>query len=423
MDSTSQIILLIILSILLIMSGFFSASETALMSLSKLKIRSMEENGVKGVDKLVKLTEDSSKLLTTILVGNNIVNIAATSIATTVFTMMLGSNGAVVATSVMTVLVLIFGEIVPKTIASNNPEKISLKVVNLLSVVLVVLAPLVWLFGKVKDLVFLVFRIKKEENQVTITEEELKTLVDVSHEEGILEVEEKDIIQKVFAFGEKQVKDAMVNRLDVSSVDVNSSYSELLSIFKDEKFTRMPVYEENIDNIVGVINLKDIVFLSDEEKSDFNIKAYMREPFYTYEYKSTSELLSDMKERKIQIAVVVDEYGATAGITTIENLIEEIVGDIEDEYDIEEKQINKISDSEYIIDGSVSILDVNEEIGLTLESVDFDSIGGYIIDNVKRFPKVGEELKIGEVTFIIEDADRVKINKVKVKLDMIAITE
>lgn len=417
MDSTSQIILIIVLGLLLITSSFFSASETALMGLSKIKIRNMEENKVKGVNRIIKLTEDSSKLLTGILVGNNIVNIAASSIATTVFMDIFGQKGVIYATSIMTILVLIFGEIIPKTLANNNPDKVALKVSKFLTIVLTLLSPFVWALEKVKVFVFWIFRIKSNEDQLTITEEELKTLVDVSHEEGILEGEELEIINNVFKLGDKLAKEAMINRLEVSAVEVNTSYQELIEVFKDEKFTRMPVYEDTIDHIVGMLNLKDIIFLSENEINNFKIEDYMREPFFTYEFKKVSALLEEMKAEKVQIAVVVDEYGATAGITTIENLIEEIVGEIEDEYDSEEDVIVEVSHNEYVVDGSMSISDVNDKLGLSLESGDFDSIGGYIIETLEGIPELGEEIEIGNIVLKVEDIDKVKINKVRIIVD------
>ena len=378
MDSTGILIQTIALVILLIGSGFFSASETSLMSLSKIRIRHMQEEGVKGAKLVASLIEDSNKLLSTILVGNNVVNIAATSISTSLFMTLLGSNGVPVATAVMTVLVLLFGEITPKTIAANNSEKVAIFVSRPIKVIIFILKPVVWVFNLVTGVIFKILGVKDKSNQPYITEEELKTMVNVGHEEGVLEIEEREIINNVFQFGDMQAKEAMVQRLDMIAINSEDKYEEIIEIFKSEKFSRMPVYNESIDDIIGILNIKDIIFLSDEEIQQFNIKDYIREPFFTYEFKKITQLLEEMKIEKSQMAIVVDEYGGTAGLITIEDLVEVIVGDIEDEYDEEEEEIQVIKEDEYIVDGSIKITDVNELIGVRLESEEFDSIGGYL---------------------------------------------
>ena len=372
MDSTGILIQTIALVILLIGSGFFSASETSLMSLSKIRIRHMQEEGVKGAKLVASLIEDSNKLLSTILVGNNVVNIAATSISTSLFMTLLGSNGVPVATAVMTVLVLLFGEITPKTIAANNSEKVAIFVSRPIKVIIFILKPVVWVFNLVTGVIFKILGVKDKSNQPYITEEELKTMVNVGHEEGVLEIEEREIINNVFQFGDMQAKEAMVQRLDMIAINSEDKYEEIIEIFKSEKFSRMPVYNESIDDIIGILNIKDIIFLSDEEIQQFNIKDYIREPFFTYEFKKITQLLEEMKIEKSQMAIVVDEYGGTAGLITIEDLVEVIVGDIEDEYDEEEEEIQVIKEDEYIVDGSIKITDVNELIGVRLESEEFD---------------------------------------------------
>ena len=415
MDSTSILIQSIVLVILLIGSGFFSASETSLMSLSKIRIRHMKEEGVKGAKLVANLTEDSNKLLSTILVGNNIVNIAATSISTALFTSLIpGASGVAVATAVMTVLVLLFGEITPKTIASNNSEKAAIFVSRPIKVIIVILKPIVWVFNLVTNIIFKLFGIKDKGNQPYITEEELKTMVNVSHEEGVLEIEERQIINNVFQFGDMQAKEAMVQRLDMIAINSEDNYAEIIDMFKNEKFSRMPVYNESIDDIIGILNIKDIIFLSDEEIENFDIKNYIREPFFTYEFKKITQLLEEMKIEKSQMAIVVDEYGGTSGLITIEDLVEVIVGDIEDEYDEEEEEIEVIKEDEYIVDGSIKITDVNELIGVKLESEEFDSIGGYIIGYLRRLPEENEVIEVDNIKFCIESLDKNRIKKVRI---------
>ena len=410
MDSTVQCILLVIL---LILSGVFSASETALMSLTKIKIRQMEEDNVKGVETLAKIMEDPTRLLSTILVANNIVNIGASSIATALFMNWIGASGVPLATLIMTVLVLIFGEITPKSISNNNPDKVAIIVCKPISVMMTVLSPIVSILNGIRWLIFKLFRIE-ENNQPLITEEDLLTYVNVSHEEGVIEVEEKEIIHNIFAFGDLQAKQAMVNRMDIVAVEKDITYKELVSIFEKEKFTRIPVYEDSVDSIIGIVNIKSIAFLDDIEKETFDVTKYMIEPFFTYEFKNVSQLLEELKIEKVQMAIVLDEYGGTSGLLTIENLLEEIVGDIGDEFDNEELEIVKISDDEYKIKGNTSLIEVNEQVGLSLESDDVDSLAGYIIENLRGFPEQGDEIEIDNIKFTIEEVEKNKVNIIKV---------
>lgn len=416
MDSTggNTIIQIVMLVILLIGSGFFSASETALMSLSRIRVRHMQEEGVKGAKLVGKLTEDSGKLLSSILVGNNVVNIAATSISTSLFISILGTQGVAVATALMTILVLIFGEITPKTIAANNSEKIAILVSKPIKVIILILTPVVWIFNIITNIIFKIFGIKSKSGQPYITEEELRTMVNVSQEEGVLEIEERQIINNVFQFGDMQAKEAMVQRLDMVCIDADDVYKEIISLFKEEQFSRMPVYEESADDIIGIVNIKDIIFLEEDEIANFDIRNYVREAFFTYEFKKITELLEEMKKDKSQMAIVVDEYGGTAGLITIEDLVEEIVGEIEDEYDEDESDIEVIKEDEYIIDGSKKISEVNELIGTNLESEEFDSIGGFIIGHLKRLPEEHEVIEVDGVKLCIESLDKNRIKKIRV---------
>ena len=415
-SSTSNSIQIVLLIILLIGSGFFSASETALMSLSKIKMRHMEEDGVKGAKLVSTLIEDSNRLSASILIGNNIVNIAATSITTSLFTAMLGAQGVAIATGLMTVLVLIFGEITPKTISANNPEKASLVVAKPIKFFVTILTPIVWIFNIITKVIFKLFGVDDKGVKPFITEEELKTMVNVSHEEGLLEMEEREIINNVFEFGDMQAKEAMVQRLDIVAIDMEDSYEEIIDLFKTEKLSRMPVYEETIDDIIGILNIKDIIFLSDEEIENFDIKKYMREAFFTYEFKKITQLLEEMKKDKSQMAIVVDEYGGTAGLITIEDLVEVIVGDIEDEYDEEEDEIQVISPNEFLVDGSTKISDVNEILNIELESEEFDSIGGYIIGYIRHIPEENEIIEMDNIKFNIESVDKNRIKKIRIML-------
>lgn len=414
MDTTGIVINCILLGVLLIGSGFFSASETALMSLSKIRIRHLQDEGVKGAKLVATLTENPNSLLSSILIGNNVVNIAATSISTSLFMELLGANGVPVATAVMTVLVLIFGEITPKTIAANKSENVAIAVAKPIQLIIFVLKPFVWVFDIVTGVIFKLFGINNKGNQPYITEEELKTMVNVSHEEGVLEMEEREIINNVFQFGDMQAKEAMIQRLDMVLIDVNTTYEEIIKTFKEEQFSRIPVYEESVDDIIGILNIKDIIFLTDDEVKNFDVRKYLREAFVTYEFKKISQLLEEMKKEKSQMAIVLDEYGGTAGLVTIEDLVEVIVGDIEDEYDEDEEEIQVVKEDEYIIDGSAKISDVNELIGTRLESEEFDSIGGFIIGHLNRFPEENEVIEVNSIKLCIESIDKNRIKKVRV---------
>ena len=414
MGSTANILQIGLLVVLLLGSGFFSASETSLMSLSKIRIRYMEDEGVKGAKLVGSLIEKSSDLLSSILVGNNIVNIAATSVSTSLFINIFGDGGVAIATAVMTVLVLVFGEITPKTIAANSPEKVAVVVSKPISIIMKITKPIDWLFNLMTGIIFKIMGIDNDGVKPFITEEELKAMVNVSHEEGVLEMEEREIINNVFQFGDMQAKEAMIQRLDMVAIDIEDSYDEIIELFKSEKLSRLPVYQESIDDIVGILNIKDIIFLSDEEIENFDIKDYVREAFFTYEFKKITQLLEEMKKEKTQMAIVVDEYGGTAGLLTIEDLVEVIVGDIDDEYDEEEEEIVKINDNEYLVEGSTKISDVNEQLGINLESEEFDSIGGFIIGYLKRIPEENEIIEVEDVKFKVESIDKNRINKIRI---------
>ncbi|MBE6052801.1 MAG: HlyC/CorC family transporter [Clostridium sartagoforme] len=408
---TWQILLLIIL---LIMSGFFSMSETALMALSKIRIRHMVEEGVKGAKLVERLSENPSKLLGAILIGNNIVNIGASALATSIAVKVIGPSGVGIVTIVMTVLVLIFGEITPKSIAKLNSEKVALKVSKPINIIVKVFKPLVAIFTAISNIFIKLLGGDPKTTEPFITEEELKTMVGVSEEEGVLEDVEKEMIFNVFEFADSQVKDVMVQRVDIVAVDVNATYDEVINIIQTEQFSRLPVYNENIDDVIGILNVKDLIMASKAEEN-FKVSDYMREPYYTFEYKKISELFKEMKKSRNHIAVVLDEYGGNVGIVTIEDLIEEVVGEIEDEYDDEaDSDIIVVKEDEYIVDGSARLDYIGDLIGVTMESEEFDSVGGLVIGELGRFPEPNEEVRVNNIKFIVEDIDKNRIKKVRI---------
>lgn len=388
-------------------------SETALMSLSKIRIRHMVEEGVKGAKLVEKLTEDPNRLLGAILIGNNVVNIGASALATTIATRIFNSAGAGIATGVMTILVLIFGEITPKSIAKQKSEKVALRVSKTINIIVKILKPFIGIFTAISSIFIRILGGDPKASEPFITEEELRTMVGVSEEEGVLEDVEKEMIFNVFDFADAYVKDVMVQRVDIIAVDLEATYEEVLEIIKREQFSRIPVYNQTIDDIVGVLNVKDLI-MAERKIDTFKVSDYIREPYYTFEFKKIKELFGEMKKTRNHISVVLDEYGGTVGIVTIEDLIEEVFGDIEDEYDDYEKEIEVIKEDEYVVDGSARLDDISELIGVNMESEEFDSVGGLVIGELGRFPDQNEEVQLNNIRLVVEEIDKNRIKKVRI---------
>lgn len=410
MDSGQALQLLIVIG-LLALSAFFSSSETAMMSVNKIRVRNLAEAGLGKAQILAKILDNQSKMLSAILIGNNIVNISASSLMTVIVTKAFGDRYVGLATGVLTLLVLIFGEITPKTTATLYSETIALRFAKPIYIIMQVLTPVIFIVDKLALGVLLLLHIDPNKKQDAITEDELRTIVEVSHEEGVIESDEKKMIYNVFDFGDSVAKDIMVPRIDMTFVDVNSTYEEVIEVFRQEKYTRYPVYEETTDNVIGIVNIKDLLLTEHDKK--FCLRDYLREPFYTYEFKKTAELMVELRKTQNNIAIVLDEYGATAGLITLEDMLEEIVGEIRDEYDEDEEDlICKISPKEYIIEASMKLDDLNDQLGLKLESEDYDSIGGFIIGLLDHLPEEGEEVTCDNLRFVVEKVERNRIDKV-----------
>lgn len=407
-------IMLIILVILVLLSAFFSSAETALVTVNKLRIKTLADEGNKRALTLLKITDNSGKMLSAILIGNNIVNITASSLAT-IFTQNVFGNYAVsISTGVLTIVVLLFGEITPKTLATIHAEKIALIYSPIIWALMYILTPIIFLVNKLSTLVMFVLRVDPNKKGNTYTETELRTIVDVSHEEGVIETEEREMIKNVFDFGDASAKDIMIPRIDMCMVDINSTYDELMEVFRQTKYTRFPVYSENSDNIVGIINIKDIL-LYKQGQEIFNIKNFLRKAHFTYEFKNLSELMIEMKKNSINITIVLDEYGATAGLITIEDLIEEIVGDIRDEYDYdEEDEIKALNEFEFLVNGQAKLDDLSEILPTALVSEDYDSVSGFIIDKLERLANVGDEVIHENIRLVVEEMGKNRIEKVRI---------
>ena len=408
----------LVLIILLALSAFFSSAETALTTVNKIRIRSLMEDGVKRAKIVNSLVEDPSKMLGAILIGNNIVNLSASSLTTTLaITYFESDYGTGIATGILTLLILIFGEITPKTLATIHAEKLSLIYAPFVAFLTKILTPFVFLINKLSAGLLFLLRIDTSKKAAAITENELRTIVDVSHEEGVIESDERKMITNVVDFGDSLARDIMVPRIDMDFAVEDYTYDELVAAFEKNMFTRLPVYRETRDNVIGIISLKDVFFYRGDKK-DFKVSDFLRTPFFTYEYKKTSELLREMRKESISLAIVLDEYGATAGLITVEDLIEEIVGEIRDEYDEdEEDSIKKINENEFIVDGTTKLDEINEALQLRLESDDYDSIAGHVIYLLDHLPVLGESLTEHGITYTVTALDKNRIDKVHITID------
>lgn len=414
MDS-SDVTQLIILILLLGLSAFFSSAETALTTANRIRMRSMAEEGNKRAQAAMQVTDNSGKMLSAILIGNNIVNLSAASL-TTSLAYSFGGSMVAIASGILTVLILLFGEITPKTMATIHAEKMALIYAPIIRVFMKIMTPLIFVINGLSMGILFLLRVDPSAKNKAMTETELRTIVDVSHEDGVIESDEREMIYNVFDLGDAKAKDVMVPRVHVTFADVNSSYDELIDIFREDKFTRLPIFEDTTDNVIGTINMKDLL-LYDSSK-EFHIRDILREAYFTYEYKSISELLVEMRQAALNIAIVLDEYGETAGLITLEDILEEIVGEIHDEYDEnEEDYVKEVGEREYLVEGSLNLDDLNDRLDLDLSSEEYDSLGGFIIERLDRLPEAGDEITTDEgIRMVVEKLDKNRIERVHLYL-------
>lgn len=412
MDPTGAIQILSLL-ILLLLSGYFSSAETAYTAANELGLKEEAENGKKQAVIALKLLDNKSKLLSAILIFNNIVNLSASALTTTIAMKYLGSAYIALATGILTFILLIVGELTPKTIATVKSETIALKYASVLYLVVKLLTPVIFIVDKFSRAFLKLFNVDPDAAREAMTEYELRSIVAASHEDGVIETEERQMIDNVVDFGDSCAKDVMIPRVEMCSVSIESTFNELKEVFFDKKYTRIPVYDETPDNIVGVLNMKDLLFYQNYD--GFNIRSIMREPNFTFEYKKTSDLLMEMRENTIPMIFVLDEYGATVGLVTLEDLLEEIVGEIRDEYDEDEDDlIKETGENEYLLDGTLKLDDINNALGTTLSSEEYDSIGGLIIEKLDHIPEVNEsvELKEEHIRLTVNQMDKTHIESV-----------
>lgn len=414
MDS-SDVTQLIILFVLLLLSAFFSSAETALTTVNRIRIRTLAEEGSKRADTVLAITDDSGKMLSAILIGNNIVNLSAASL-TTSLAYSFGGSMVAIASGILTVLILLFGEITPKTMATIHAEKMALIYAPVISIFMKIMTPAIFIINGLSIGVLFLLRVDPNAKNNIMTENELRTIVDVSHEDGVIESDERQMINNVFDLGDARAKDVMVPRVHVTFADIDSTYEELIDIFREDKYTRLPVFKDTTDNVVGTINMKDLLLY--DNTNGFHISDIMREAYFTYEYKSISELLVEMRQASFNIAIVLDEYGETAGLITLEDILEEIVGEIHDEYDENEEDfIQEIDEREYIVEGSTNLDDLNDRLELDLRSEEYDSLGGFIIERLDRLPEEGDRIDTEDgIHMIVERLDKNRIELVHLYL-------
>ena len=414
MDS-GDAIRLCVLIVFLFLSAFFSSAETALTTVNRIRLKNLADDGDSRAQIVLRLTENPKNMLSAILIGNNIVNLYASSLATMLVTDIWGSRAVGLATGLLTLFILVFGEVAPKTASTLYSEEIALRVGGIIRFCSFILTPVIWLVNRLAFLLLRLLRLDLNRRGDTITEEELRTMVEESHREGEIETGEKELINNVFDFGDAVARDIMVPRVDMIFVDAGAGYGELMEIFRREKYTRFPVCEGGSDHVIGIINIKDVFLGGGEE--DFRLKDFLRQPLYTYELKKVSGLMLEMQQKNLSVAIVLDEYGVTAGLVTLEDMLEEIVGEIRDEYDADEKdEVRKVGEREYLVEGSLNLDDLNDRLGLSLESEDFDSVGGLIIGMLDHLPAEGESVTADGVSLRVEKVTKNRIDQVRVTL-------
>lgn len=396
---TSDVAQLIIIIVLIFLSGFFSSAETAFSTLNRVRMRNLEEEGSKKAARVNKILESYSKMLSAILIGNNIVNLTASSLTTAFVIGVCGNAYIGIGTGILTIVVLLGGEIIPKTWANLNSEKLALAYSSVIYALMKVMTPVIFIVDLLSNGILKLLHVDPNKKMDTITESELKTYVDVSHEDGQIESDERKMIYNIFEFSDTCVKDIMIPRTNMVTVNADESVNDLIKVFHESMYTRIPVYQEDKDSMIGFVNIKDLFIARISGQKNITLKSLLREAYYTYEYKKNADLLLEMREKSMNVAFVLNEYGSTVGMVTLEDLLEELVGEIRDEYDEDEKElIQKIDDRSYLIEGSMNLSDINDSIGTSLNSDDYDSIGGIIIGQLDRLPEDNESVVLADGT-------------------------
>lgn len=402
---------LLALVLLLAFSGFFSGSETALMSLDKLRVRFLQQTQRPGADKLAALLENPERLLSGILVGNNLVNIAASVIATGLFVSLFGEQGEWLTVAILTPVLLIFSEVCPKTYAAYYPEKLSFRVLNPIRLVVWLLNPVILVVSSISR-VLTRFLHDKGGESFSVSEDEIKAMIDVGEESGVVAAEQRRMLHGIFDLSLTRVRDVMIPRTEVVGIDISANFEEVLSIVREARHSRFPVYSDSLDKVVGVVHSKNILgYISHRES--FNLRDLCRPPYYVPESKRIAVLLQTFRKKKEHLALVVDEYGGVEGIVTLEDVVEEIVGEIHDEYDIEEYDFRKLAEGHYLIDAVVPLRDVNKRFNLSLPEEHVTTLAGHLLQLLGRIPEEGETCVEGDILFKIRRMDERRIEEIE----------
>ncbi len=418
-DGISQIIRIQGLILLLLMSALFSALEVSFLSLSKSKLKSLEDIGVKGIKRYIDFKEQPEEFLQSILVGNNLVNVLAAVLATVIFSEAMGKGGATLAAITVSLIIILFGEIIPKTYGSYKGERVLLSLNWFTTLIIAIFKPLTKIFNWFSFLFLSPFGLRKGISPHTVSLEEVKAVVKMGEEHGSVEEEEKKMIHGVFSLGQTYVYEVMVPRVDMISLEVNTPLEEALAVFVDGGHSRIPIFEETIDNIVGIVHSKDILRkLITCKEEIFTFREIMREPYFIPETKKVDELLEEMRVKKISLAIVLDEYGGVAGLVALEDLIEEIVGDIKDEFDKEEVELIKVGENQYIAQGRILLENLQGVLNLSFpEERGYDTLAGYIYAKSGHLPSIGEVVEDGPLKMEILEVKGRRIYKVKLTLE------
>jgi len=405
-------ILLFVLCVIL--SAFFSSSEVALISLTRAKARTLVNEGKPGSKAVAALKESPEHLLITILIGNNIVNVAAATLATSLAIKTFGDIGVGIATFFVVIVLLVFGEIGPKIYAARASDSFVLGVAPVILFLSRIFSPLIWLVEKVSP----TFGIGKEAGEASVTEEEIKEWIDVGKEDGTIEQGEQEMLYSVLEFADTTAREIMTPRVDVTLMEDTVTFEEAIRIFNETGFSRIPVYHDTIDNITGILNVKDVFSAMVSHRRDSTIKEVMYDPMFIPETKKIDDLLKELQVHRVQMAIVIDEYSSFVGIATVEDILEEIVGDIMDEFDKEEPEIQNISEGVFVVDAQMWVEDINERMEIELPvDESYETIGGLIIDRLGHIPlHPGEKVEIneGKITLVVMQMHGRRIVKVKV---------
>lgn len=397
-----------VLCVLIILSAYFSATETAFSSLNKIRMKNMAAEGNKRAKLVLKLSEKFDNLLTTILVGNNIVNILSSSLATAWFLKIMGEEGVAVATVIITVVVLVFGEISPKSIAKEKPEQFAMFSAPIINFLCIVFTPITFLFAMLKKGITVIFKLKSDDG---ITEAELLTIVEEAQNDGGIDENEGDLIKSAIEFYDLDVSDILIPRVDVIAVDIENTNEEINKIFDETRFSRLPVYKETIDNIIGIINHKDFQYKVIGKNEE--LEKIISQPVYVLENMKISKLLKLLQQKKSHLAVVTDEYGGTVGVVTLEDCLEELVGEIWDEHDVIIEEITKIQDNIYKVSGNANLDKLAEIFDIDIES-ESTTVGGWVTEILERIPVVGDCFEKDNLSVIVTEADERRALEVEV---------